>query len=179
MAEEPVGWSVVLGVWYDLKDGQPSMELLMLPGKKIDYLTELHLIDGHYYLVFGENEEELNVSLDEFEQILRQKNIPFSVFRVDIRDRKNLEKLYAWHAKVLEHGGFLQLVTISDVDAKPLFQAEFGYVLSKEMEHYHKLLLDGLRELYGPSKQLPAVKNSSIELEMIGPIYVMELLEKD
>jgi len=170
--DKVVEWGEVIGVWYDLVDGRPEIDVVMLPGAKTGFVIAKILTNDNYYLAFGEDESRVPRDSEELDLVLRQKNIPFGLFRADLRKRKNLEKLYAWHTKSVEQQGYILCLVVVDVDATPLQQLGAHCVLDEGEEAFHREVLDRLREEYGPRQ--PPIRDSSLGFEMLGPTYLLK-----
>ena len=169
----PPGWGEVIGVWYDIVDGRPVLDVIMLPGARKGLALGFAVFMDAFLLLVGENQDDISLEPEEFLDLLEKGNIPFGLFAADLKKGTTLKHVYNWYLKALRAGGFLERFTVVGLDSTPITQVEVDHTLSEAEAEGYRELLDLLKKEYGRRlKKFKEIDSCSLELYMLGPSYL-------
>jgi hypothetical protein len=169
------GWGDVIGVWLDVEHGRPIMGLLMLPGAKTQLSIGFMVVDRAFFLLVGDSPEKISLGAEELLLMLSRGNVDIGLHTALLDRKNNVRLLYNWLSKAVKNGGYIQRLTVVDVDGEPLLESELMNALDGGRSESLRKLLELLLEWHGKAlKEFKESDDSSLELQILGPTYLLK-----
>jgi hypothetical protein len=162
------GWGEVFSTEFAVRKGKPFILMVATPGFRGDFAFTYMLTETYLIFLVSDNPDVANISNEDLLFMLKRRNIPFGMFVAYLGEDGNLFPLYNWALKRWKHNGF----TVEAVIALP------DEVLSlRVMDFRQKNTESNVRFIerhFGERlKYFRETEESSVELDMVGPSYLV------
>jgi hypothetical protein len=162
------GWGEVFSTEFAVRKGKPFILMAATPGFRGDFAFTYMLTETYLIFLVSDNPDVANISNEDLLFMLKHRNVPFGMFVAYLGEDGNLFPLYNWALKRWKHNGFTAEAVIALPDE----------VLSlRVMDFRQKNTESNVRFMerhFGERlKYFRETEESSVELDMVGPSYLV------